>query len=93
MIAESETQMTHEAKRLWHLIRLSPAEKWEQHPWGDQGGGFWVVAITGKTCLYYNDIEDGFNTSSFSAWGAIDHYVCDQIELQDVLNGFLADSS
>ncbi len=93
MISEAESKMNASAHQIWELIRLSEPEKWELHPWGDEGGGFWVVAIAGKTCLYFNDIEYGFNSSSFKKWGVIDEYVCDQVELQDVMNGFVSISS
>ena len=88
MINTAETKMNSGAFRIWKLVRLAQPEKWELHPWGDEGGGFWVVAVAGTTCLYYNDIEDGFNSSSFTKWGIIDQYFCNQVELQDIINGF-----
>ncbi len=72
------------AERLWDLIRIPPA-KWQLHPWGDLGGGFWVVGILGRTAVWYNDIEDGFNTSSWTIPGLIDDYFCDQHDLRHVL--------
>jgi hypothetical protein len=47
--------MTDGQLRLWRAIEIDPA-KWEQHPYGDQGGGFWVVAVIGRTAIWYNDI-------------------------------------
>ena len=38
---------------------------WASHPYGDLGGGFWVVALLGETVVWFNDIEDGFNRSHF----------------------------
>ena len=93
MITQAEELMGTQAKRIWQLVRLTPPEKWELHPWGDQGGGFWVVAIAGQTCLYYNDIENGFNTSPFTQWGRIDKYVCDQVTLDDLMNDFCTKGS
>lgn len=66
--------------RLWEAIRIGP-EKWLQHPYGDAGGGFWVVALVGRTVIWYNDIEEGFNRSSYSAYGQIDDYWCNDDEL------------
>ena len=67
------------ALRLWHLIR-TPPEKWALHPWGDLGGGFWVVAVFGRSALWYNDIERGFNVSRFQTEGVIPsgEYWCNQ---------------
>jgi hypothetical protein len=48
--------------RLWAAIQISPA-KWAQIRWRDKSGGFWVVAILDSTVVWYNDIEDGFNSS------------------------------
>ena len=78
------TKMTKPEKRLWDLISITPS-KWIQHPWGDEGGGFWVVAIWGNNCLYYNDIEEGYNTSGFKEYGTIEEYWCNQDELQWVI--------
>ncbi len=80
-------------KRLWHAVAIDPV-KWEQHPFGDEGGGFWVVAIIGRSVIWYNDREEGFNRSSYSELGRIDEYFCNRDELdvalqylEDVLRG------
>ena len=72
------------AERLWSSVRIEPC-KWQLHPRGDMGGGFWVVGILGRTVIWYNDIEDGFNTSSWTTAGVIDAYFCDQSDLRYVL--------
>jgi hypothetical protein len=60
-----------------------PLNKWQLSPWGDQGGGFWVVAVLDDRVLWFNDIEDGFNVSRFTVWGRIPgaEYWCNQDEL------------
>lgn len=57
--------------------------KWQLHPWGDLGGGFWVVAVFADRALWYNDIEGGFNVSTFKHAGSIpsDQYWANQDEL------------
>lgn len=72
--------------RLWDAIKITP-EKWQQHPYGDVGGGFWVVAIIGRKVLWFNDIEDGFNLSVYSRFGQIDEYWCNQDELEWAVQG------
>ena len=67
--------------RLWHAVRIEPV-KWQQHPFGDAGGGFWAVALIGQTVLWYNDVEEGFNRSRYSKLGTIDDYWCNQDELE-----------
>jgi hypothetical protein len=84
-IENSQWSMEGLAKRLWELIKLSKPEKWQQHPWGDEGNGFWVVAVMGNACIYYNDIEDGFNVSSFERWGEISEYFSNQLELHELI--------
>ncbi|MBB3059923.1 hypothetical protein [Microbulbifer rhizosphaerae] len=81
IIEVSEYEMGPEARLVWEKIKLPEVQKWLQSPMGDEGGGFWVVAIYGNKCLYYNDIEDGFNESSFKEWGTIEEYWCNQTEL------------
>ena len=62
---------------VWEEIRITPT-KWSCSPMGDLGGGFWVVAKYAGTVLWYNDIEDGFNTSPFVEDGIIREYRCNQ---------------
>ena len=73
------------AKNFWYLIKLKKPEKWVNHPMSDMGGGCWVVGIIGNRCLYYNDIEDGFNVSRFKSWGEIDDYYCNQLKLEELI--------
>jgi len=86
---ESYDSMTLEQRRVWEVIRINP-QKWSQEPYGNQGGGFWVVAIIGNTVIWFNDIEDGFNCSTYSNLGKINEYFCNQDRLewqiQNVIN-------
>lgn len=79
-ISQGCAAMSEASRRLWDAVRIKP-EKWQQHPYGDEGGGFWVVALVGRTVIWYNDIEDGFNRSVYSKYGTIDDYWCNQDEL------------
>ena len=80
-IAQGEARMSPSQHRLWEAIRIDP-EKWLQHPYGDAGKGFWAVALVGRTVIWYNDIEEGFNRSGYSNYGQIDDYWCNQDELE-----------
>ncbi|BFM13512.1 hypothetical protein R50072_36650 [Simiduia litorea] len=73
------------AINLWNLIKIEPV-KWSLPPLGDEGGGFYVVAIWGKNVLWYNDIEDGYNISSYKEQGQIDEYYSNQNELHHSIN-------
>ena len=70
--------------QLWELIKIEP-EKWQETEYGNEGEGFWAVAIFGKNVIWYNDIEEGFNISSYTVYGKIDYYYCNQDELKHVL--------
>jgi hypothetical protein len=89
LIENSEWSMNEFQKSLWNIIKLNKPEKWTQHPWGDQGNGFWVVATYGNKCLYYNDIEEGFNESPFNVWGNIEEYFSNQIELHEFIGSIM----
>lgn len=80
-IAQGEARMSPTQRRLWEAIRIEP-EKWQQHPYGDVGKGFWVVALVGRMVIWYNDIEEGFNRSNYVMYGQIDDYWCNQDELE-----------
>ncbi len=73
--------MSQAQRCLWEAVRIEP-EKWQQHPYGDQGEGFWVVALVGRTVIWYNDLEEGFNRSRYSSYGTIGDYWCNQDELE-----------
>lgn len=55
---------------VWRCIAIAPS-KWGLSPLGDLGGGFWVVAIFGDSVIWYNDIEDGYNVSTYPTLGEI----------------------
>jgi hypothetical protein len=82
-------QLPDSQRQLWHLVRLPWPELWQQHPWGDEGCGFWVVAVAGKRCLYYNDLSGHFCQSSFERWGQIDHFDPDGQPLPQQLQSWL----
>ena len=50
-------------RALWNSIKMPP-EKWSQVSYPESGDKFWVVGLAGKTAVYYNDIEEGFNVSA-----------------------------
>jgi hypothetical protein len=84
-VARSELQLDSVEANFWRLMRLENPEKWQLSPEGDDGGGFWVVAMHGNEALWYNDIEDGFNWSPYQQRGTIDEYWCEQDSLDIAL--------
>jgi len=40
------------------------------------------AAIVGRTVIWYNDIEDGFDRSAYSRYGTIDDDGCNEDELE-----------
>ena len=85
LVNESRKRMNPLERRFWDAIAIYP-EKWKQNPYGRCGDGFWAVAIIGRIVVWYNDIEDGFNRSTYSHYGSIpdNQYWCnqDRLELQ-----------
>ena len=81
LMAVAESAMEPQVLGFWERMRIRPV-KWALPPWADMGGGFWVVAVVGHECIWYNDIEDGFNVSTYSTPGVIHEYRCNQDELQ-----------
>lgn len=76
-LKEACERMSWPQRRLWEAIKIEP-QKWRQEPFGNLGGGFWVVAIIGNTVIWYNDIEHGFNRSKYIKFGEIAEYWCNQ---------------
>ena len=91
LIAEinaSWRRMTLPQRRFWEFIRIDP-EKWPLPPYGDEGGGFWVVALVGRTVVWFNDIEDGFQRSHYSQYGHIEEYWCNEDNLEWTVQALL----
>ena len=84
VIARQLIECSPETRKLFEENFVTP-HKWNLSPWGDAGGGFWVVAIINRAVLWYNDIEDGFNTSTYINVGTIEHYWCNQDTLHSSL--------
>jgi hypothetical protein len=80
-ILRAEGRMSPGIFRLWEAIKIPP-EKWREKKYGNVGGGFWVVAIIGRRAIWFNDIEDGFNCSSYGVTGELAEYFCNQDELE-----------
>ncbi|MBV9850490.1 MAG: hypothetical protein JO250_12520 [Armatimonadetes bacterium] len=84
---DAELLMEEPVKRFWDRIKIPP-EKWQLPPLGDEGGGFWVVAVVGQKCVWYNDIEEGFNISRASQFGQISRYSCNQTDLLIIISNY-----
>lgn len=80
-IISAEGRMNPQLLRLWETIKILP-EKWSEQTYGTVGGGFWVVAVIGNRVIWFNDIEDGFNCSSYVVAGKLAEYFCNQDELE-----------
>jgi len=84
LINDSLNRMTVSQKNLWESIKIDP-EKWQEPYYGKEGGGFWAVAIIGKTVVWYNDIEEGFNRSKYDKPGTFPEYWCEQDDLEKTI--------
>lgn len=83
-ITKSENSLDKRQLSFWQLIKVNPV-KWAEREFGLEGGGFWVVAICGSRVVWYNDIEEGFNISSYTIYGQISNYYANQYELDEVV--------
>lgn len=83
-IAEALNAADETVRAAWERIRCEP-ERWQCSPWGDAGGGFWVVAKLPSRVVWYNDIEDGFNVSPAPTQGVIGSYLCNQTRFAEFL--------
>ena len=80
LIRKRELELNDQQLKFWNQIKIEP-EKWEEIEYGNEGGGFWVVAIFRSRVIYYNDIEEGFNISPYKTYGKIEEYWCSQDDL------------
>jgi hypothetical protein len=70
LLATHLADCTDEQRCFFETVRIEPT-KWRLSPWGDLGGGFWVVAVHRDRVIWFNDIEDGFEVSRFEVRGEI----------------------
>jgi hypothetical protein len=84
LVASGLQAMDDTVQAAWAAMRIEP-ERWQCSPWGDEGGGFWVVAEKDGQVVWYNDIEDGFNISRFTTRGIIADYACNQTSFEEFL--------
>jgi hypothetical protein len=83
-LSKTQLELTGDLLNFWQLILVEP-QKWSEKEYGNEGNGFWVVAIAGKRVIWYNDIEEGFNISSYAKYGEIEEYLSHQDELKYVI--------
>jgi hypothetical protein len=83
-IEEGLASADDEVRAAWERMQVEP-QKWRCSPWGDAGGGFWVVAELPGQVVWFNDIEGGFNVSPFTTRGVIDEYWCNQNDFHEFL--------
>ena len=92
LVASELSDCSEELRQFFARVRV-PAHKWQLSPWGDEGDGFWVLAVHRDRVLWYNDIEEGFNVSTFEVRGQIpgDEYWCNQDPLCLALSQLTSD--
>ncbi|WP_236206827.1 hypothetical protein [Pseudomonas tohonis] len=84
LIAEAEARMTPKQLGLWSAIKITPV-RWDE----ETQGPFWIVALNGNQVLWYNDIEEGFNLSTYREHGTIEQYFCNQDPLEWTVQSLL----
>jgi hypothetical protein len=88
LVLKGELKLKDSQLNFWDLIKIEP-EKWKEKEYGEEGGGFWVVAVFGREVIWYNDIEEGFNISSYKTYGEIEEYWCNQSDLNQSVIGLM----
>lgn len=79
-IGIAKSFLKDELLAFWELIKIEP-EKWLEPEYGNESGGFWVVGLFGNKAIWYNDIEEGFNVSTYNNYGTLDEYGAEQDNL------------
>jgi hypothetical protein len=84
----AQRRMSVRQAKLWHIIQIQP-NKWAPESRSTSGASFWAVGLIGRTVIWFNDIEDGFNRSSYDQYGIIKEYWCNQDELEHAIQKLL----
>jgi hypothetical protein len=64
------SRMDFKQRRVWDAIRILP-ERWTQQKLLHAHGS-WVVAVIGRTLIWYDEVEEGFVVSLWTTYGLID---------------------
>ncbi len=81
-IIDGRDRMSGGQRRIWDAVSIIP-EKWRVKPSGGHEVGCWVVALVGRSAIYYNDLEEGFEYSPWSRYGTVDLYQCNKYTLAE----------
>lgn len=71
------------ASLLWERIKV-PASLWTQSQYPIDSS-FWVIAILGSYCMYFNFVEGGWGWGRYEQWGRIESYHWQQDEIHHVV--------
>ncbi len=83
-VAERElSEPDGRAVRLWERIRIPPC-LWSQSQY-QIDSAFWVIAVLGSRCLYFNHVEAGWGWGRYDEWGKISSYHWQQDEIYHVV--------
>ena len=80
IIINDELKMENEDLKIWNSIKVDLI-KWDINNHGKPYDEFWIAGLIGKNVLWYNDIEDGWNISTWNTYGTINEYWCNQDDL------------
>lgn len=84
LMNDARERMSLPQKRLWEMLQVDPV-RWTCEPHGGINGGFWVVGLIGRNVIWFNDLEDGFQRSSYVRHGEIGEYGSMQFGLEEVV--------
>lgn len=81
--AADELRADERALRFWHRMHIPP-QHWshKQYPGAEL---FWVIALLGERCLYFNSVEGGWGWGRYKAHGNISEYHYQQDEIHQVV--------
>ena len=85
-IAMSERELVEpdgRAVRLWERIKV-PASLWAQSQY-PVDSKFWVIAVLGKQCLYFNYLEGGWGWGEYEEWGEIKSFHWQDTEIHHIV--------
>ncbi|MEM1381487.1 MAG: hypothetical protein AAGH41_12770 [Pseudomonadota bacterium] len=88
LLITSQNNLRPSAARLWDAINIHP-EAWEFTDSGRSEKRFWVVAILGRSAVWYNHIEEGYVLTPFSKWEKLERYEDAAMPLEYVIEQLL----
>jgi hypothetical protein len=82
IIEKEKLELDKKESEGWKKVEIVP-KLWKVR---NKSYFMWVVGIKGNRVIFYNEIKEGFNISTYHLEGIINKYLCNKYSLRQIIN-------